>query len=229
MKSAGGRAFGNCRLELLALLKEDEVMRTRLTGLAVGILSLPWLAYATTYEIDPAHAAAHFAVRHMMVSTVRGEFGKVTGTITIDDKDLSHSSIDATIDVTTIDTRQSKRDEDLKSPNFFDAAKYPNMTFKSTSIKKKGTDNYTVVGDLTMHGVTKPVTLTVESPSKEVKDMQGKLRRGAHATTKLNRKDFGLTWNHAIEGGGVVVGDEIQVDLDVEMVKTGGEKAASAN
>src|SRR5215831_5105525 len=196
-------------------------MRTQLTAVAVTALTVSSLSYATTWEFDPAHTAAHFAVRHMMVSTVRGEFGKVTGTVNLDDKDLSHSSVEGTIDVSTINTRQPNRDQDLKSSNFFDVAKYPTMTFKSTSIKKVGKDKYKIVGDLTMHGITKPVTLDVEA-SQEVKDMQGNLRRGAHATTKLNRKDFGLTYNKAIEGGGVVVGDQIEVDLDVEMTRAGG-------
>jgi polyisoprenoid-binding protein YceI len=203
-------------------------MRTQLTAVAVAALTVSSLSHATTWEFDPAHTAAHFAVRHMMVSTVRGEFGKVTGTVNLDDKDLSHSSVEGTIDVSTINTRQPNRDQDLKSSNFFDVAKYPTMTFKSTSIKKVGKDKYKIVGDLTLHGVTKPVTLDVEA-SQEVKDMQGNLRRGAHATTKLNRKDFGLTYNKAIEGGGVVVGDQIEVDLDVEMTRAGGAEKASSS
>jgi polyisoprenoid-binding protein YceI len=201
-------------------------MRTQI-AVAVATLTLSSLSHAAKWQIDPAHSAAYFAVRHMMISTVRGEFGKVTGTVDIDDKDLSHSSVDATIDVTTINTREPKRDDHLKSPDFFDAAKYPTMTFKSKSIKKAGKDNYKVVGDLTLHGVTKPVTLDVQSPTHEVKDMQGNLRRGAHATTKLNRKDFGLTWNKAIEGGGVLVGEQIEVDVDVEMSRAGEAQKAS--
>ncbi len=208
-------------------------MRSLFAAVALPALMVSSLSHATPWQIDPAHSSAQFAVRHMMVSTVRGEFGKVTGTVNLDDKDVAKSTIEATIDVTSIDTRQPKRDEHLKSPDFFDAAKYPTMTFKSTSIKKAGNDKYKVAGNLTIRGVTKPVTLDVYGPGREVKDMMGMMRKGAHATTTINRKDFGLNWNAALEAGGVAVSDEVKVELDVEMTKsTGGGgpgKPPSAN
>lgn len=173
-------------------------------------------AATTSWTIDPNHSAAQFSVRHMMVSNVRGEFGNVRGVIALDDQDASKSTIEATIDATTINTRVSARDSDLKSENFFDVAKYPVITFKSTKVNPAGAGAYTVEGDLTMHGVTRPVTLRVEA-TPPVKVTGGE-RRGAEATTKLNRKDFGLTWNHLLEAGGAVVGDEVQITIDIEAV-----------
>jgi polyisoprenoid-binding protein YceI len=189
-------------------------------------LSFAAPAAASEWSIDSSHSAAGFVVRHMMVSNVRGEFGKTTGTVTLDDADLTKSSVSATIDATTINTREPKRDGHLKSPDFFDVAKYPTLTFKSTSAKKLGKDHLSVVGDLTMHGVTKPVTLDV-TLTPEVKSPFGDTRRGATATTKINRKDFGLNWNKAIEAGGVLVGEDVAVVIDVELVKqqTAGKPA----
>jgi polyisoprenoid-binding protein YceI len=178
---------------------------------------LPAAAQATAFDIDPSHSAAQFTVKHMMISTVQGDFQKVSGSVTLDDKDPSKSSIDATIDASTIDTRDPKRDGHLKSPDFFDVAKFPNITFKSTSVKSSGANQLQVVGDLTMHGVTKPVTLDV-SYTDAVKDPWGKTRRGAHATGKLNRKDFGLGWNKALDNGGVMVGEEVNLIIDVEAI-----------
>jgi polyisoprenoid-binding protein YceI len=167
-------------------------------------------AATTTWTIDPNHTAAHFSVRHLMVSNVRGEFGNVTGTVTFDDQDPSKSTIEATIDATTVNTRVSNRDNDLKSPNFFDVAKFPTITFKSTKVRAAGENKFDVDGDLTIHGVTKPVTLQVEAtPAIQTK---GGERRGAEATTKLSRKDFGVSSDPAI------VGDEVQITLDVEAV-----------
>jgi len=170
-----------------------------------------------TYTIDSAHSSAGFSVRHMMVSNVRGQFSKVAGTIVYDEKNLDASKVDATIDVTTINTREEKRDAHLKSPDFFDVEKFNTMTFKSTSFYREN-GKVMVKGDLTIHGVTKPVVLTVDGPSPEVKGMGG-YRVGASATTTINRKDFGLTWNRALEAGGVVVGDEVQVTVDIEAAR----------
>lgn len=175
-------------------------------------------AHAATWELDGTHSAAQFSVKHMMISTVRGDFGKVTGTVNLDDKDLTKSSLDIAIDASTINTREPKRDEHLRSPDFFDVGKFPKITFKSTQITKQSDGKYAVTGDLTLHGVTKPVTLTTEL-SAEVKDPWNNVRRGATGTTKISRKDFGLTWNKALEAGGVAVSDEVNITVDVELVK----------
>jgi len=160
----------------------------------------------------------------MMISNVQGEFGKVTGTVNWDEAEVTKSTVEATIDATTINTREPKRDGHLKSPDFFDVAKYPTITFKSTSVKKVGADRLAIKGELTMHGVTKPVTLDA-TYTNEVKDPGGNTRRGASARTKLNRKDFGLKWNQTVEGGGVLVGDEVDIALDLELVKKAATKS----
>ena len=188
--------------------------------IVVALLLVAAPAFAqSVWEIDPAHTSVQFSVRHMMVSNVRGQFTKVSGTVHADDKDLTRSTIEATIDTGSIDTREAKRDEHLRSPDFLDVAKYPTMTFKSKKITKKGDGRYEVVGDLTLHGVTREVKLDVEGPSASVKDPRGGLRAGAQATTKLDRQDFGITWSKSLDGGGVVVGDEIGVTIDAEGVK----------
>jgi polyisoprenoid-binding protein YceI len=172
----------------------------------------------TTWEIDPTHTSAEFSVKHMMVSNVKGQFGKVTGEVVLDDKDPRKSTATVVIDATTIDTREPKRDAHLKSPDFFDVAKYPTITFKSTKIEKAGKAKFKMTGDLTMHGVTKPVVLNVEGPTADVKDMMGGLARGAQISGKLDRKDWGLTWNKPLEAaGGVLVGDEVTLDIGVEL------------
>jgi polyisoprenoid-binding protein YceI len=155
-----------------------------------------------------------------MVSTVRGDFRKVTGTVTLDDKDPTKSTVDATIDVSSINTGIEKRDDHLKSPDFFDVAKYPSMTFKSKKIQNAGGEGkYKITGDLTLHGTTKEVVLDFEGNLKPVKDPMGKTRIGGIASTKLNRKDFGLAWNKALETGGVVVGDDVTITIDMEMTQ----------
>lgn len=177
------------------------------------------LARASSWEIDGSHSSAQFSIKHLMVSNVRGEFSKVAGTLNLDDKDITKSSVDVSIDVNTINTREAKRDAHLKSPDFFDAAKFPALTFKSKKVEKAGADKLKVTGDLTIHGVTKEVVLNVEGPSAEIKDPFGNTRRGATATTKINRKDFGLNWNKALEAGGVLVGEEVNITIDVELLK----------
>jgi polyisoprenoid-binding protein YceI len=185
----------------------------------IAALSLPALALATTWNIDPDHTNIGFKVRHLMVSNVKGSFDKHTGTVEINDKDITKSKVAITIDINSINTNVKKRDDDLRSANFFDVAKYPTMTFVSKKIVKAGKGKLKVTGDLTIHGVTKEVVLDVEGPSGESKDPMGNIRRGASATTKINRKDFGLTWNKALETGGVMVGDEVTIMLEVEMIK----------
>ncbi|MEO6910049.1 MAG: YceI family protein [Edaphobacter sp.] len=171
-----------------------------------------------TYEIDPAHSAVHFSVRHMMLSNVRGEFTKLSGTVRFDPDDLASSSIDATIDATSISTRNADRDTHLKSADFLEVEKFPAITFHSKQIQLHP-DGAKVTGDLTIHGVTREITLDVEGPTPEVKDPWGKQRVGASATAKLSRKDFGLVWNAALETGGVMVGDEVKITIDVEAVR----------
>ena len=175
-------------------------------------------AAATTWEIDPIHSSAEFSVRHMMVSNVKGQFGKITGEVVLDDKDPRKSTATVLIDVTTIDTREPKRDAHLKSPDFFDVARFPSITFKSTKIEKAGKAKFKMTGDLTMHGVTKSVVLNVDGPTPDVKDIMGGLSRGAEITGKINRKDWGLNWNKPLEAaGGVLVGDEVSLDIGIEL------------
>ncbi len=173
---------------------------------------------AEVFQIDTAHASAQFKVRHLMVSNVRGELGPVSGELTLNPSDLSRSRVAVSIDVNGIDTRNADRDAHLKSPDFFDVAQYPTATFSSTRIESKGGNEYSVTGDLTLHGVTRPVTLDVEL-SDAVSDPWGNVKRGAAATGKINRKDFGLNWNAAMEAGGVVVGEQVDVTIELELVR----------
>ena len=184
------------------------------------ILAVPAAGKASVWEIDPAHTSAQFAIRHLMVSTVRGDFRKVSGKVNLDDQDVTKSTVDATIDVASIDTGIAKRDDHLRSADFFDVAKYPTMTFKSKKIQKgSGDGNYKITGDLTLRGVTKEVVLDFEGNLKPVKSPQGKTLIGGMATTKINRKDFGLTWNAALETGGVAVGEDVTITIDIEMTQ----------
>jgi polyisoprenoid-binding protein YceI len=189
-------------------------LATALSFAALLSSSLPSLA--ETYTIDPHHSQAGFAIKHMTLSTVRGAFSKVSGTIDYDPKKPDASKVNATIDISSVDTHEEHRDTHLKSPDFFDLAKYPTMTFKSTKVVAKGKDHLEVTGDLTLHGVTKPVTLEVDGPSVELKDPKG-AKRGASATTKINRKDFGLIFNKQLDNGGMMLGDDVDITLDVEM------------
>jgi polyisoprenoid-binding protein YceI len=173
----------------------------------------------TTWKLDPAHSAAEFKVRHMMISNVKGTFAGLSGTLTEHATDASLSSIDASIDVTTVSTGDAQRDGHLKSAEFFDAEKFPTMTFKSTSVTRKDEAEYSVTGDLTIHGVTNQATFAVEGPSAPGKDPWGNTRIGLFATTRINRKDFGLSWNSALETGGVLVGEDVAIALDVEFIK----------
>ncbi len=170
------------------------------------------------YEIDPAHTSTHFSVKHMMISKVRGSFENITGTFTFDPNNLEASHIEVQIPVTSIKTGDSQRDNHLISPDFFDAEKFPRMTFKSTSLVAIQ-DGLMVTGELTIHGVKNSVSLELEGPSTEMKDPWGNTRIGFSGTTKINRKDFGLTWNTALEAGGFLVGDQVQIEVDVELIK----------
>jgi polyisoprenoid-binding protein YceI len=171
-----------------------------------------------TYEIDPTHSSVHFSVRHMMVSNVRGEFAKITGTIRFDAENPTASTVEATIDASSINTRDSQRDAHLKSAEFLDVEKFPTLSFYSKQVEPNQ-DGGRVKGDLTVHGVTREITLDVEGPTPEVKDPWGKQRIGASATAKLNRKDFGISWHTALEAGGIMVGDEVKITIDVEAVR----------
>ncbi len=182
------------------------------------VVALPVLARADTWQIDPAHTNVEFTVRHMMISNVKGQFQKTAGTITANGSDAASAQIDATIDASSVDTRVEKRDMHLKSPDFLDVAKYPTITFKSTKVEAAGPNKWKVTGDLTLHGVTKPVVLDVEGSGPPIQVM-GHTRAGASATAKINRSDFGLTWNKALEAGGVMVGDAVAISIDVEAIK----------
>ncbi|HZZ83706.1 MAG TPA: YceI family protein [Anaeromyxobacteraceae bacterium] len=194
--------------------------------LAPLLMLAPALALAapTTWNVDPTHSQVGFAVKHLVISNVRGEFSSYSGKVLLDDADPSRSSVDASIDVNSVNTKVADRDAHLKSPDFFDAAKYPRMTFKSTRVERAGKNQLKVTGDLTLHGVTRPVVLAVET-APEVKGMYGETRRGFAATTKINRKDFGLTWNKVVEAG-PAVGDEVAISLDLEVVKDQPKTAA---
>lgn len=194
---------------------------------AAAALVAPSLALAAAWEIDPGHSSANFTVKHMMVTNVKGEFSNVTGTVNFDEKDPSKSSVNATIDASTINTSEPKRDGHLKSPDFFDVAKYPTITFKSKKVEKAGEGKYKVTGDLTMRGVTKETVLDVDAAFKEFKNpFSGAAVSGLSATTKLNRKDFGLNWNKALEAGGMLVGEEVNVAIELELVKKDAAPAA---
>jgi polyisoprenoid-binding protein YceI len=188
-----------------------------LAGLAAA-LSLPASAGTTTYQIDPRHSSAGFGVTHLMISTVRGEFHGVTGTVTVDDSDISKSSVNVTIDATTVDTREPDRDKHLKSEAFFDVAKYPAITFQSTKVERNNDGSLKITGDLTIRGVTKTAVLTATLPKSPIKDPWGLQRTASSATTKINRQEFGVAWNQKLDSGGVVVGDDVNISLDVEMI-----------
>jgi len=174
---------------------------------------------AITYTIDPAHSTAGFKVRHLMVSNVRGEFSGLSGTVVVDRANPANSKVEATIDAATIDTRDEQRNTHLKSPDFLDVEKFPKITFVSKRIERSRDVEHKIIGDLTIHGVTREVTLDVEGPTPDIRDPWGSVRTGASATTKINRKDFGLVWNVALETGGVLVGDDVTIHLELELIR----------
>jgi polyisoprenoid-binding protein YceI len=195
------------------------------TGQQIGIVfaitlfaSLSAFAQTSNWNIDPAHSTAQFTVRHLGISNVTGNFTKVTGSVVLNDKDITQSQVSASIDVNSVDTRVEKRDQDLRSPNFFDVEKYPTIEFKSKRIVSSG-GKLQVIGDLTIHGTTREVTLDVDGPTPEINDPWGNLRRGISATTAINRKDFNLLYNKLLGTGEAAVGDKVKIQIDAEMVK----------
>jgi polyisoprenoid-binding protein YceI len=176
-------------------------------------------ATLTTWNLDPAHSTAQFKVKHMMISNVKGNFTGLSGVLKYNPADPTGSSVEASIDVTTVNTSDAQRDGHLKSADFFDTEKFPAITFKSTKVASNGGSDYAVTGDLTLLGVTKSVVFSVEEVSEPAKDPWGNLRIGLAASTKINRKDFGLGWNAALETGGVLVGEDVTITLDVQFIK----------
>jgi len=179
-------------------------------------------AFAATWEIDPAHTTIQFSVRHMMVSNVRGQFGKFSGHVDGDETKPTEARIEATIQTASIDTANEKRDEHLRSPDFLDAAKFPTITYTSRKIEKTGEGKWKVTGDLTLHGVTKEVVLDLSDVTPPIKDPMGNMRAGAEARATINRQDFGISFNKTLDGGGVMVGNEITITIDVEVTRKAG-------
>ena len=204
-----------------------HLSRIAVTAGLAAVLSLPAGAATSEWKIDPQHSSAQFSVRHMAISTVRGAFSKVTGTILLDDSDITKSTVDVTIDASTVDTREPDRDKDLRSDKFFDVAHYPSITFKSKKVQQVATGKLKVTGDLTIRGTTKEVVLDVEGPTAPVKDPWGNVRAAVTATTKVNRQDFGVKWNATLDNGGVVVGDDVNITIDVEMIKQAPAKSGN--
>lgn len=176
-------------------------------------------AAASVWDIDTSHSSTTFKVRHLAIATVSGGFGKTSGRVTWDPADPTKSTVEATIDASTIDTQNSGRDEHLKSPDFFDVATHPTITFKSTKVEAAGEGRLKVTGDLTLRGVTKPVVLDVEGPVTPIKDPRGNMKTGATATTKINRQDFGVSWSKTLDGGGLVVSDEVWITIELELAQ----------
>jgi polyisoprenoid-binding protein YceI len=202
--------------------KDIDMLRTaQRVGIVAALAflaSLSALAQTATWNIDPAHTTAQFTVRHLGISNVTGNFTKVTGSVVLNDKDITQSQVSASIDVSSIDTRVEARDKDLKSPNFFEVEKYPTIDFKSKRIVSTG-GKLQLIGDLTIHGTTHEVTLDVDGPTPEITDPWGNPRRGISATTAINRKDFNLVYNNLLKTGEAVVGDNVKIQIDAEMVK----------
>jgi polyisoprenoid-binding protein YceI len=186
----------------------------------MSILATPQTTTTTTtWNLDPAHSVAEFKVKHMMISNVKGQFAKVTGKLILDEETLANSRVEAVIDAASVETRDGQRDAHLKSADFFDAEKFPTLSFKSTGIEVVRNGELAVEGDLTIRGLTRKVTFSVDGPTPPAKDPWGNTRVAISATTKINRKDFGLTWNAALETGGILVGEKVTITLDVQFVK----------
>ncbi|HEY4051038.1 MAG TPA: YceI family protein [Acidobacteriaceae bacterium] len=185
----------------------------------MSTLDRPQTAATTTWNIDPVHSVAEFKVKHMMISNVKGQFAKVSGVLALDEQEPVNSRVEALIDGESISTGDVQRDTHLKSSEFFHVEKFPTLSFKSTRINRKADGELDVTGDLTIRGVTRSVVFTIEGPTPPAKDPWGNSRVGLSATTKINRKDFGLTWNSALESGGILVGDEVTITLDVQFTK----------
>jgi polyisoprenoid-binding protein YceI len=195
-----------------------KVQRIGLVSAAALLASLSALAQTSNWNIDPNHSTAQFTVRHLAISNVTGNFTKVAGSVVLNDKDITQSQVSASIDVNSINTRVEARDKDLKSPNFFDVEKYPTIEFKSKRIVSSD-GKLQMIGDLTIHGTTREVTLDVDGPTPEMTDPWGNSRRGISATTAINRRDFNLVYNNLLKTGEAVVGDNVKIQIDAEMVK----------
>lgn len=193
--------------------------RTWLVMAAIAAILSSAEARAAAWELDPAHTGIQFKVRHLMVSHVRGDFERFSGSIRYDEQDITRSGADIVIEAASINTRVAKRDDHLRSADFLDAAKHPTLTFRSKKVEKAADGKLRMIGDLTIRGVTREAALEIEGPTPPIKDMQGKTRVGGVASSKINRKDFGLVWNKALETGGVLVGDDVEITIDVEIVK----------
>jgi polyisoprenoid-binding protein YceI len=211
----------NCKFWLLQGLAMLMMKAIRTTGFSFAIALLAAfsaVAQTSDWNIDPAHSTAQFTVRHLGISNVTGSFTKVSGSVVLDEKDITKSQVSASIDVNSVDTRVEARDKDLKSPNFFEVEKYPTIEFKSKKIISKG-GKLQMIGDLTIHGTTREVALDVDGPTPALTDPWGNLRRGMSATTSINRKDFNLVYNKLLGTGEAVVGDNVKIQIDAEMVK----------
>jgi polyisoprenoid-binding protein YceI len=184
----------------------------------MSTLAVPRAA-VSTWNIDPVHSVAEFKVKHMMISNVKGQFSGVSGALSLDEANVTNSRIEAAIETASINTRDPQRDAHLKSADFFDVEKFPTLAFQSTSVTRTGDGQLAVEGELMIHGVTRSVVFSVEGPTAAAKDPWGNMRIGVSATTKINRKDYGLTWNAALETGGILVGDEVTITLDVQFVR----------
>jgi len=187
--------------------------------LALSVFAIPALGLGATYQIDPDHSSFQFKIRHLTVSNVRGHFDKMKGMAFIDDKDLTNLKVEVTLDAASVNTAHAKRDEHLRNQDFFETAKYPTITFVSKRVVKLDQNKLKVTGDLTLRGVTREVTVDVEGPTPEVKDPWGNFRRGATGTTTINRKDFGMTWNKVLDAGGLLVGEEVDIFVEVELIR----------
>jgi polyisoprenoid-binding protein YceI len=193
--------------------------RNLIIGFLVLLLGIPVFAFGATYQIDPDHSNFQFKVRHMTVSNVKGEFKKIRGDATIDDSNITGLTVEVHIDAASVNTDHARRDDHLRGEDFFYVAKYPTITFVSKKVTRVDATRLKVIGDLTMRGVTKEITVDVEGPTPEVKDPGGNIRRGATGTSKINRKDFGIAWSKVLDGGGLVVGDEVNISVEIELVR----------
>lgn len=203
------------------------IRKSAILAVALFSAALPGaFAADDVWNLDPMHSAAHFSIRHMMISNVRGDFGKLSGTVNYDGKNLAGAKVDAKIDAKSINTSEAKRDEHLRGKDFFDVEKFPDITFKSTKIKAAGKGKFQMTGDLTMHGVTKPVTLDVDGPSAPLVDKKsGSTKVGLSASGTIKRKDFGISYNSVLDGGGVALGEDVPITLDIELSKAGAAAA----
>ena len=214
--------FAGCKPALTMLC----MSRFLCSLLAACALATCGFAQVSTWQIDPSHSAAQFTVRHLLISNVKGAFTKVSGVAQYDPVDLSKTAVEATIETASVDTRVEGRDNDLRSANFFDVAKYPTITFKSKRAEAAGNGKVKLIGDLTIHGVTREVVLDVTDITEPLKDQRGNLHVGTSATTKIKRQDFGLTYNRAVEGA-AVVGDDVQITIDAELIKPAATNTAA--